>query len=534
MLTFRYRHPAGRAGVAKGGRTRMSGTLSFAAGQVFIGTASTTGATGEVALTEVGTADFSTGTPPAITSVTITQDVAASATATPFGPVEVTLESVTIDSVDPAASVVLTTDDLPPGITIPPGFTLPQTVEGTTLHVTVHTNQGDLTGDVGVFGYNADHTQALVVVQDLVALGATFDVGAAILSLGPQTTGDGLSDSFTPAFSQVAPCFAAGTRIATAEGVRPVELLAPGDVVRLATGGTASVCWVGQRRVACDRHPRPEEVWPVRIEAGAIAEGVPARDLWLSPDHAVALGGVLVPARYLVNGASIRQEKCAQVTYFHVELADHALLLAEGLEAESYLDTGNRAAFANAGPAIALHPRFAPAEAALAVWRARGCLPLVLGGEALGARRAALHARALALGWRETAAPALRAVVEGRAVPLAWEGAVATLVLPAGAQHVTLASRRFVPAEHQAAPGGDTRVLGAALAVRLDGETLPEAAFTAGWHAPEDGAEWRWTEGVARLVLQRADGERRLALHRVAAGARYWLPPRGAHQAAEG
>ena len=35
------------------------------------------------------------------------------------------------------------------------------------------------------------------------------------------------------------------------------------------------------------------------------------------------------------------------MTYHHVELEQHAILLAEGAPAESYLDTGNRARFAN-------------------------------------------------------------------------------------------------------------------------------------------------------------------------------------------
>jgi hypothetical protein len=46
--------------------------------------------------------------------------------------------------------------------------------------------------------------------------------------------------------------------------------------------------------------------------------------------------------RYLCNGATIRQESVAVVEYYHVELDAHDIMLAEGLPAESYLDTGNR------------------------------------------------------------------------------------------------------------------------------------------------------------------------------------------------
>ena len=139
-------------------------------------------------------------------------------------------------------------------------------------------------------------------------------------------------------------CFAAGTRIATPDGEVAVEALRPGDHVRLASGGVADVRWVGHRRVWCDRHPRPHGVFPVRIRAGAFAPGQPARDLLLSPDHAVFADGVLIPVRCLLNGTTISQEPAPEITYHHVELEQHGVLLADELPAESFLDTGNRAA----------------------------------------------------------------------------------------------------------------------------------------------------------------------------------------------
>ena len=69
------------------------------------------------------------------------------------------------------------------------------------------------------------------------------------------------------------------------------------------------------------------------------------RDLVLSPDHAVFADGVLVPVRHLVNGMTVVQQHVAALSYFHVELTAHAAIVAEGLPCESYLDTGNRAAF---------------------------------------------------------------------------------------------------------------------------------------------------------------------------------------------
>ena len=69
-------------------------------------------------------------------------------------------------------------------------------------------------------------------------------------------------------------------------------------------------------------------------------DGLPRRDLWLSPDHAVFVDDVLIPIKRLINSTSIEQVPMDQITYYHVELEHHDVLLAEGLPAESYLDTG--------------------------------------------------------------------------------------------------------------------------------------------------------------------------------------------------
>ncbi|MGI4944704.1 MAG: Hint domain-containing protein [Janthinobacterium lividum] len=179
-----------------------------------------------------------------------------------------------------------------------------------------------------------------------------------------------------------APCYVAGTGIATPKGERQVEDLQAGDVVILATGGTAPIVWVGHRRV--------RNADPVRIVSGAFGPGLPARDLVLSPEHALFLNGHLVPAHVLVDATSVIQEAWASVTYYHVELDRHGVLLAEGLPAESYLDTGNRTAFAN-GALVNLHADFGcgdkPAAAA--------CAPLALDGPVVEAQRALLAAVAL-------------------------------------------------------------------------------------------------------------------------------------------
>jgi hypothetical protein len=178
------------------------------------------------------------------------------------------------------------------------------------------------------------------------------------------------------------PCFAAGTRIMTAHGEMPVERLREGDRVSTVSGQDRVIRWIGHRTIDCRRHAKPHDVWPVRVHAGAFGDGLPRRELWLSPDHAVFVDKVLIPVRYLINGRTIVQKRVAEVTYYHLELPAHDVILAEGLPCESYLDTGNRSDFANGGGAVELHPTFARG-----VWAASGCAELVLQGAPLEAAK---------------------------------------------------------------------------------------------------------------------------------------------------
>ena len=137
-------------------------------------------------------------------------------------------------------------------------------------------------------------------------------------------------------------CFAEGTRIATPSGETPVEQLRVGTCVLTTAHGALPIVWIGRRRIASAER---EDMLPIRIAADAFGPAVPRRDLYLSPDHAVFAGGVLIPVKLLVNGTTITQQDRDEIVYWHFELPRHAVILAEALPTESYLDTGNRAAF---------------------------------------------------------------------------------------------------------------------------------------------------------------------------------------------
>jgi len=110
----------------------------------------------------------------------------------------------------------------------------------------------------------------------------------------------------------------------------------------------------------------------------------------VSPDHGLFVHGVLIPARLLLNGTSIRVEtECRTVTWYHLELDSHDVLLAEGLPVESYLDTGDRASFENGGQPLQLHPEFSVRR-----WDVLGVAPLVVTGPELDAARHRVDIRA--------------------------------------------------------------------------------------------------------------------------------------------
>lgn len=186
-------------------------------------------------------------------------------------------------------------------------------------------------------------------------------------------------------------CFVEGTRIMTGDGPVAIEGLMQGQAVLTVSGALRPIRWIGYRQVDCQHHPDPATVWPVHIAPHAFGPGLPSRPLALSPDHALYLEDVLIPVKHLMDGDAVRQHAVPRVTYYHVELDSHDIILAEGLPAESYLETGQRGAFANGGAIMQLHPRFAAAEMdAQLLWAAMAYAPLHVTGPAVARARARL------------------------------------------------------------------------------------------------------------------------------------------------
>ena len=302
-------------------------------------------------------------------------------------------------------------------------------------------------------------------------------------------------------------CFARGTRILTVSGEVAVEALQAGDLVVTFAGRGASlkpIRWLGHSRIDLRRHPDRATTDPVRIRAGALGEQCPHRDLVVSPGHRMRIDGELVIAQDLVNGASIVQESPDEAEYWHIELDEHDLVLADGMQAETYQDIGNRGVLENNAVAM-LNP-------VLDGDVSEPCLPYATVSADMRAR---LIDRAEKLGWTRTfdAAPWLE--VDGKRIDPVRHEARCRFSLPPNCQTVRLRSRAVRPWDADA-QSTDKRHLGLKLhRLALDGPggmwevPLVSPTLDEGFNAVErdaDGWIWRWTTGNALLDLTNLTG----------------------------
>lgn len=135
--------------------------------------------------------------------------------------------------------------------------------------------------------------------------------------------------------------FTAGTHITMATGEqRRIETLKVGDRVLTRDDGAQEIRWIGTSTLRAQG-----DMAPVVIEAGALNN---AHDLVVSPDHRLFVyqrqdrigagqAELMVKARHLVNGDTVRIATGGFVDYVQILFDRHHIIYAEGIAAESML-----------------------------------------------------------------------------------------------------------------------------------------------------------------------------------------------------
>lgn len=149
-------------------------------------------------------------------------------------------------------------------------------------------------------------------------------------------------------------CFAEGTLIETREGKVKIEELRVGSEVFTLDSGYQKILWIGAQTLTADRLSQHPHLRPIRIHAGALGVGMPARDLVVSPQHRILAKSklvermfkkneILIAAKHLlpVPGVEVAMDM-QTVTYWHFLFDRHQIVLSNGVPTES-LFTGPEA-----------------------------------------------------------------------------------------------------------------------------------------------------------------------------------------------
>ncbi|MEF3047355.1 Hint domain-containing protein [Pseudotabrizicola sp. L79] len=142
-------------------------------------------------------------------------------------------------------------------------------------------------------------------------------------------------------------CFTPGTMIATPRGEVPVENLRVGDKVITRDNGIQEIRWAGARQMGWHDFAANPHLRPVMVKAGSLGNGLPERDMMLSPNHRVLVANdrtalyfdeheVLVAAKHLIGGKGVHQVESVGTTYVHFMFDQHEVVLSNGAWTESF------------------------------------------------------------------------------------------------------------------------------------------------------------------------------------------------------
>lgn len=316
-------------------------------------------------------------------------------------------------------------------------------------------------------------------------------------------------------------CFLTGTLVRMLTGYVPVEDIRPGDAIMVRDGDTfvsRDVKWVGKSKaVVRTTSPYPDEAgYPIRIGKGALADNVPFKDMLVTPEHCLFINSAFIPVRMLVNGKNISYDtRYAVYDYYHVETERHAVIEADGVLTETYLDTGNRRSFACLSDSDVVAGYFeAPKD-----WARDAAVPLVTSRESVEPIYRAIDSRNEMSGsdgelhesqdvWSRH--PNLHLETPEGAVirPIKQNGKNVAFMLPPGLQKVYIVSRTARPMDVIGSFVDDRRELGVLIGnIELMSERNKcslqahlEPQDILGWASYEADTA-RWTAGRAEIDL---------------------------------
>lgn len=223
-----------------------------------------------------------------------------------------------------------------------------QTLDGNAIawDYTISVSDGSTTYEIGVVDYDLDGDGSfdwptneqgyfIAFIGDVPPLNTDLTIG-------------GVTDnSASLDVDTIVPCFAEGTQIATPFGPVDVQDMRKGDFVYTLDNGVQTVRWIRSRHMGEADLRGKGGAHPVRIETGALGNGLPTRVLRVSPHHRMMLNSViaermfgdrevLVPAKKLVGLPGITIDTTvSEVTYYHILLDRHEILMADGAPSES-------------------------------------------------------------------------------------------------------------------------------------------------------------------------------------------------------